>query len=185
MDARERNKHNANVAEGLAEFADPIEFLYGEHERLRLCCEQLLQLADNLDAEDASEVAGSILVYMENELPLHIADEEEDLFPLLKRRSPQEDRVQSVIELLGQEHQEDVEIGRSLLEALRSIAAGTKPGDPRMFADYVRAFTMLQRRHHALENTVVLPLAYERFTSEDMTELSRRMAARRGMSDSG
>ncbi len=49
-----------------------------------------------------------------------------------------------------------------------------------MFADYVRVFTMLQRRHHALENTVVLPLAYERLTPEDMTELSRRMAARRG-----
>ncbi len=180
MEAKKRKSQDARIEACPEDFADPIEFIYGEHERFRQRCQKLLELANNLDDEDASGTARLILDYMEQELPLHVADEEEDLFQLLKRRSASEDRVLSVIELLSHEHHEDVEIGRSLLESLRSIVVGAQPDDPRMFADYVRAFTMLQRRHHALENTVVLPLAYERLTPEDMTELSRRMAARRG-----
>lgn len=160
---------------------DPIEFLYGEHERLRLKLDQLLWLADNLTAENASEEAASILEYMRNDLPMHLMDEEEDLFPLLKRRSERHDKIVATIQLLIAEHHDDVEVGRSMLRSLEMIAKGDVLPDEDLFVDYVRAFTMLQRRHHAMENTILMPIAYERLTKEDKAELSLAMARRRGL----
>lgn len=163
------------------DFADPIEALYAEHARLQDHTEQLVNLADNLGAEDAPHVAAPILDYLENALSMHLADEEEDLFPLLKRRSRKEDRIIPVLDLLVMEHREDIEYGRSLLEPLRLITAGKQPADPAIFAHHVRAFRVLQRRHQAIENNVVLPLAMERLSGDDKAELGRKMAARRGV----
>lgn len=168
------------VAE-LDKFREPIEFIYQEHARLRACCEQLVELSDNLESENATTAAASILDYLENELPLHLADEQEDLFRLLRRRSSSDDNIVSVLKLLCVEHQQDIECGDSLLESLRLIAGGGQPLDRAMFRDYVRAYAMLQRRHHAMENNEVLPLAFERLTSEDMVELRRKMTMRRGL----
>lgn len=138
-----------------------------------------MRLADNLSAKDAPEVAESLLHYLENTLPMHLADEEEDLFPLLRQRSSPGDKVVAVLDLLSAEHRDDIEYGRSLLEPLRLIAAGREPPDPAMFAHYVRAFRILERRHQAMENNVVMPLAFERLGPEDKVDFGRKMAARR------
>jgi hemerythrin-like domain-containing protein len=182
MCAKELKHQRVNARIRAEDFRDPIEFMYAEHERIRRCCEQLMRLAENPTAEDATELSASILDYIENELPLHVADEEEDLFPLLKQASPTDDRLVSVLELLCVEHQDDIEYGRALFEPLRLISAGQPPADPAMFAHYVRTFAMLQRRHQAVENNVVLPLAFERLTAGNKTELGCKMASRRGIS---
>jgi hemerythrin-like domain-containing protein len=160
---------------------DPIEFLYGEHERLRLKLDEMLWLAENLKAENAPDKAASILEYLTTDLPIHLMDEEEDLFPLLRLRSERHEKIVATIQLLIAEHQNDVEVGRSMLRSLEAIAKGNALADEDLFVDYVRAFTMLQRRHHAMENTVLMPIAYERLTKDDLAELSLGMARRRGL----
>ena len=169
-------------------FGDPIEFFYGEHERIRRTCEWLHRLAGDRKAPEARETATSVLAFLEFDLPLHLADEEEDLFPLLRRRSPGSDprvhdEVVSCLEVLEQEHRDDIEQGRTLLPALRNIAAGLEPADPAMFVHYVRAFISLQRGHQARENRIILPAALKRFSTDDLSELGRNMAARRGLSE--
>jgi iron-sulfur cluster repair protein YtfE (RIC family) len=171
---------------GPEDFREPIEFLYGVHERLRRHCEHLIGLAGDPDAAGASEVAATVLDFLESELPLHRADEEEDLFPLLERRSPvpetgAHDELLSALEVLRQEHRDDIEQGHSLFASLRLIAEGETPRDPEMFRHYVHAFVKLQRGHQTMENRVVLPAAFERLTPEDLAELGRKMAARRGL----
>lgn len=167
------------------DFGDPMQFIHAEHARIRACCEQLVRLADHLDAEDAAESAASILAFLENELPKHVVDEEQDLFPLLKRRSRPGDRIAPVVELLRLEHRDDVEFGHALLEPLHAISTGHRPNDLPWFRNYVRTFQTLQHRHHALEDKVVMPLASERLTEDDKAELGEKMAARRGVSSSG
>jgi hemerythrin-like domain-containing protein len=180
------NHKEAGTPFGPEDFREPIEFLYGEHERLRRHCENLARLAKDPAAAEAPEIAAAILDFLENDLPLHRADEEEDLFPLLERRSAvpetgSHDELLSSLEVLRQEHRDDIEQGHSLLPPLRLIAEGEAPRDPEMFRHYVRAFVHLQRGHQAMENRVVLPAAFERLTPQDMAELGRRMAARRGL----
>ena len=63
-----------------------IQFIYAEHDRQRIACAALDRLADNLDAADACDNAAFVLDHLETALPLHIADEEQNLFPLLRER---------------------------------------------------------------------------------------------------
>jgi hypothetical protein len=65
----------------------PLDFLEAEHYRQRIVLDNLDVLADGVDAPAAAELAAGALRYMREDLPLHVADEERDLFPLLRRRA--------------------------------------------------------------------------------------------------
>ena len=145
----------------------PIEFLFAEHDRQRVVCAALERLAQDCAAEDAQENAAFVLSYLEHELPLHVADEEDDLFPLLKRRSNPDDDVDTILALLTEEHEGDQEYHHKLLEPLCSIAAGLQPSDVVDFTHAARTYSVIQRRHLAWENGTVLPLARKRLTAAD------------------
>ena len=93
----------------------------------------------------------------------------------------QEAAIRTELLELREEHRDDVEFGHALLEPLYRIATGHQPADPTWFRSYVHTFEALQRRHHALEDKVIMPLAVERLTEKDNVELGRSMAARRGI----
>lgn len=186
MAAMPFTRQEGGTAPDAEPFREPIEFLYGEHERIRRLCQWLERLAGDPAVPEARETAAAVLGFLESDLALHRADEEEDLFPLLRRRSPKpphgsHDPVIASLEVLEQEHRDDIEQGRTLRPALRRIAGGARPSDPQLFVHYVRAFTRLQRGHQTMENNLVLPAALERLTADDLAELGRAMAARRGV----
>ncbi len=165
----------------LSEYAKPIDLIAQEHARFRACCEMLRRLADDPDGDDAADMAAAILTYVETALPLHVADEEADLFPMLRRACRPGDDIGYVLELLSMEHDDDIEYCRTLIEPLGRIADGGAPADPVRFSHYARAFALLQRRHLDWENVLVLPLARKRLSERDLRELGRRMAARRSV----
>ena len=66
--------------------ADPIEFIRFEHYRQRTLCDRLRRVAEDLGRPGVAEDAARILDYLSNDLPLHIADETDDLMPLLRER---------------------------------------------------------------------------------------------------
>ena len=158
---------------------DPVEFLYTEHASIVDWCHRLATLADDPTAVDAPRVAASLLEFLDETLPRHIADEEEELFPRLKQRAPQDERLMSVIEQLQMEHREDIEQGQALHDSLEGLAYGRAISEPVLFAAFVRIFTMLQRRHQTLENNVVLPAAFEYLDVNDRKALAHSMLARR------
>ncbi len=168
------------------DFQDPIAFIYGDHERIRRACDKLRDLAGDLDGPAAPCLAAELLSFLERDLPLHLADEEEDLFPLLRATARptdvhRHDEVISSIEVLETEHRDDIEKGQTLRRALRALAEGEQPRDPRMFTHYARAFTHLLRDHCLMENNVVLPAALDRLSDVQLARMGRRMAARRGL----
>ncbi len=162
-------------------FRHPIEFLFKEHDRQRVICATLELLAHDCTDDRAPENATLVLGYLEHEMPLHIADEEEDLFPLLKRRCAPEDEFEELVALLSSEHETDEKHYLVLLAPLRAIVNGLRPPDPVQFAANARAFAVLQRRHLGWENGTVLPLARRRLTAADRAEMGRKMAERRGI----
>jgi hemerythrin-like domain-containing protein len=166
-------------------FRHPLEFIFAEHDRQRIACAALERLADDLDAADARDNAAFVLGYLEVDLPLHIADEEEDLFPLLRARCLADDRIEAMLVLLRDEHQEDDSHCEALLEPLREIAGGARPADAIAFVAHARAFASFQRRHLGWENGTILPLAERRLDDADQAALGAKMAARRGISLSG
>ena len=160
-------------------FGNPIEFLFNEHDRQRVICATLELLAHDCAADDAPENAALVLDYLERALPLHIADEEEDLFPLLMRRCAPDDEIDNIVALLSSEHETDEINYLALIVPLHAIINGLRPPDPVRFAVDARAFAVLQRRHLGWENGTVLPLARRRLRAEDRVEMARKMAERR------
>lgn len=162
-------------------FRHPLEYIFADHDRQRIICAVLERIADDLHASDARRNAAHVLNHLENELPQHIADEERDLFPLLRQRCFEDDRIEALLALLQDEHEEDDAHCAALMAPLRAMAAGQPIADESEFAAHARDFARFQRRHLGWENGTILPLAERRLTDKDFIVLGTNMARRRGI----
>lgn len=158
----------------------PLEWFTAEHYRHRQFCALMHELAQ---AEEFEPIALAALVeFLRHELGRHLVDEEEDLFPLLRRRALPEDDIGQVLGRLTSEHKGDLAHGHALRAHLeRCIANHTPPAADPAARLALAAYANQELRHLALENAVVLPLAKLRLTQGDLKSLSRRLAARRGL----
>ena len=158
--------------------ADALDFLLSEHARHREMCRLLERLADApmFDAKEVSNLAEFIRV----DLSMHIFDEEEDFFPLLRSYCMPEDEIGVALDRLDREHAEDLDLCAQVRVALLTAVSEGKPpsaipGAPEAF----RAFAHSQRRHMTLENAVLIPMARLRLPAEAIEALGVRFAARR------
>lgn len=156
----------------------PLDFFSAEHTRQRQLCGVLdrLATADSLDPA----LIEPVLDYLRHDLPLHVRDEEEGLFPLMRRRCRPEDEIEPVLTKLSAEHVAHCGLARRVVRGLeRALAEGRSldsyRGLRKALCDYARG----DRRHLALENAVVLPLARRRLRVRDLEVLSAGMADRR------
>lgn len=163
------------------QFVDPIAFIRSEHDQQEDLCALLSELIDDLHQIGAKKKAETILAYLSGRLPLHVADEEEDLFRLLRQRCLPEDRIGELIGLLCEEHEKDDEFAQAMVAGLEQLVAETGPATPLSLIMNALAFAETSRRHVAWENTAILPLAEIRLTADDLIELGRSLAARRSL----
>lgn len=157
----------------------PLEWFAAEHYRHRQFCGLMHEVADSDTFEPAS--ISALIEFLRHELGRHLADEEQDLFPLMRKRARAEDQVDEVLDRLVAEHRGDLAHGHGLRAHLeRCLQTRTPPGRDPAVKLALGAFAAQELRHLALENAVVLPLARLRLTERDQKALSRRLAARRG-----
>jgi hemerythrin-like domain-containing protein len=157
---------------------DPIEFILAEHLNHRRMCRALEALAA-ADAFDAAPIA-ALVEFIRFDLTLHIIDEEEDFFPLLRKRCPPDDEINDVLDRLSREHVEDQALSVRARDVLNACLILRKPPNAiEGGAEALRAFAQHELRHLALENAVVVPLARRRFEASDLRELAARLIARR------
>ncbi len=180
-DAGSRGEGEGSGQRAVGAVHDPLEFISAEHDRQGVICASLERLAGNLAAEDAPESAAFVLRYLEEDLSLHVADEEEDLFPVMTRRARADDGFAALLTIMQEEHLLDRAYCDRLLEPLRALSQGTLPPNPGAFAEAARAFAVFQHRHLAWENGVILELARKRLDSADLKEMARRIAKRHGL----
>jgi len=162
--------------------ADPIEFIRFEHYRQRALCDRLGRVAEDLGRPGASQDAAWILDYLSTDLPLHIADEAEDLMPLLRERCQSDGHVHAICDTLDREHEHDERGKGRLLEGLRRLVARRPVADPDHFVSAARAFQDKLRRHLVWENQTLLPLARKVLWTGDLESLGLRIARRHGYS---
>ncbi len=158
----------------------PLEYILADHHRQR----ELFSMCDELALSDAfdAELADLIATFIETEMELHVIDEEEDLFPMLRRRLLPEDDVERIIGLLSGEHAADEALAGRIVALIRkSPRTSGAPVEPAL-CNALLTFADRQRRHLAVENAIVIPLATTRLSPKDLTDLGRRMAVRRGVS---
>ena len=160
-------------------FRDPLGFLRAAHARQAAIHRALLQIAEALPALPPRETVGPIVEFLRQELPLHFADEEESLFPLLTARSLIADPIDGWTEQLNLEHARDGAMACELASDLEQVAARSAPATRSDFITRMTMFAECQDRHLAWENVVILPHAEIRLGPRDLRKLGEEMAARR------
>lgn len=162
-------------------FRDPLGFIYTEHYRNRIICNTLDSATPARQQTLSIQELDAIVDFYSIDRPLHIADEEELLFPLLRKRCEPSDNLPEILALLEAEHRSDQPLIDSVIEGLASLIKRGAVPDFDLFTAKCRAMCDFQRRHLAWENSVVMPLAKRRLTAPDLVDLGRAMAERRGM----
>ena len=157
----------------------PLDYVLADHLRQRLLCVLCEQLADAklLDTDIAEEV----VAYLKTDMVVHVIDEEQDLFPLIRRRAQEEDDIEEALGQLSGEHAGVEDLVQAItveLEGSLGISSQSLSDDLRQG---LRDFAKNERLHLALENAIIMPLAKVRLTERDLKELAARMAARRGI----
>ncbi len=168
-------------------FQQPIELLRACHRRILNSLDILERLPAHLAEKGADEEARTaaqrVLNYFHEAAPNHHADEDEDLFPLLRRHCGHPDSHPQLCEWLDHltaEHDE-IEAGWDRLEpALERIARGEATD-----LNGAEAWIHQYRIHLDLEERAVLPFAEHLLGPDERRRIGASMAARRGIGNPG
>ena len=155
----------------------PLELLFACHERVRRFTATAGRLAAHVrthgaDAE-AREAANNVLRYFDLALPNHHADEEEDVFPAL-RRLGDAGLDQAMDELLAQ-HERLGGAWREVRPWLAEIAAGQATEPPAVLPAFVADYPA----HAEFEERRVFS-ALSRLPADVIDAIAQCMRARRG-----
>jgi hemerythrin-like domain-containing protein len=124
------------------------------------------------------EIARAILRYLGQDFSRHMRDEENDLFPLLRRRCLPEDEIETVLGRLNAEHKDEHRLAGGVESDLRALLDSDDPALDTATRERLFQYARSLRRHLALENSIVLPLARARLTQEDLAVLAAAMRSR-------
>jgi hemerythrin-like domain-containing protein len=171
-----------------SDFQNPIGMLGDCHRRIERFLNALFTVATDakggpLTNEQRAALATS-LSYFREAAPKHTADEEESLFPRLRRLGRPElqpllakvDSLQRDHEFAEKSHREVDDLGRLWLANGR-----LSPQDAERLAIVLRQLVELYCRHIAVEDTEVFPFAANALPSSDRIAMGTEMATRRGL----
>lgn len=177
--ATDRRSYDGRTPTGIWLLRNPIDFIAEDHLRLRAMCAEMDRLADGgtFDATELTELRD----YLTEELPALLADEDEDLMPLVLERAEPEDELPKLARRLDREHREIDGFLALASAAFQGHVPGTVVAS--QFQTVLRDLAQATRRHLILENAVLLPLARVRLTDADLIALRKAMLRRRGLQD--
>ena len=161
---------------------EPIEYLYADHCRQMDMCRALQDLAQARDPLRKDPQIVAMIVYcLDNDLPMHIMDEEQDLFPHLRLRMLTDDGFEEILRLLDSEHDRDRVLVREVRGGLEKLSQGVPPEDLHAFRTAAQVLAQAHLSHLRWENAVVLTLARKRLTEDDQKVMGQAMAKRRNI----
>lgn len=157
----------------------PLEYILADHLRQRVLCVLCEQIADaeHIDVALVEEV----VAYLKTDMVVHVIDEEQDLFPLIRRRAEAGDDIENALGRLSGEHAAEEDLANAIIVFLEAALSDPAAGLPDAARGALRQFAYNERQHLALENATVMPLAKVRLSEHDQRDLAARMAARRGI----
>lgn len=166
-------------------FSNPTGLLSDCHRRIEMFLGSLEAVAQVIDHPLSEDVAGALqsaLRYFREAAPNHTADEEESLFPRLRRvHHPDVQAALAQLECLEKDHRwaaplhaEVEHLGQQYLSNGRLSQA-----EAESFRTAVRDLASMYRRHINVEDTFVFPVAARLLSRTDQASIGEEMAARR------
>ena len=172
------------MASPLSDFEHPLEMLKACHDRIAAQNEALRRLAAHLPAHgcdaQAQQAASNVMRYFDGAGRHHHEDEEEDLFPrmIAAARGQNVERVSLLVSELQREHRDMEQMWGGIRDTLEKIAHGENAP---LAEIEVNRFCTLYHTHIAIEEANMIPLAAMLLGEDDLRQVGRAMAARRGM----
>lgn len=164
-------------------FDEPLEMLHACHGRIQDQLATLEKLVPHLARagcdEQARAAARAVMRYFDLAGAQHHQDEEEDLFPLLRRYAKERGRddVRTTLDELSRDHRTMDEVYGRIRARLVDVAEARSP---RLDIEEVAHFAWVYRRHIMREEAAAFGFAAEALTDEERAGLGARMAQRRG-----
>jgi pyridoxamine 5'-phosphate oxidase len=165
-------------------FDQPIAVLKHCHDRIRKQLATMQKLPEHLARhgadEQAQQAAQAVLKYFDKAAPLHHADEEENLVPMLQAVAQDADAA-TLAELVPgilREHDEMDALWQGLHEELSAIAGASAAT---LSASSVQRFAERYTDHMEREETFIAPMAKRLFSAAEMAQLGEAMQVRRGI----
>jgi hemerythrin-like domain-containing protein len=139
----------------------------------------------NEEHRRAVEVA---LEYFRTAAPRHTADEEESLFPLLRASGePDAREAMRIVQTLEEEHSA-ANVAHAEVESLYQqwIRVGQLPApETRKLSQTLHELREVYRRHIEVEDREIFPLAGKLLNREQLAQIGKEMARRRGLREPG
>jgi hemerythrin-like domain-containing protein len=157
----------------------PLDYISADHLRQRCVCVALKHFAAS--GHVSRSEADMVIAFLDHDLPLHHDDEDQDLFPAVRRRTIAEDDLGAVLARLSEDHR----LSDVMVHAIVGVLAATPCQDPvrldRQAREIMKAYAASEHRHLAMENSIVMAIARIRLKSADLAAISQAMKQRRGV----
>jgi hemerythrin-like domain-containing protein len=170
-----------------SDFSNPLGLLSDCHRRIERFLEVLLQITRRLGGGPLGpperEALGKALAYFRNSAPKHTADEEESLFPRLRESENARAKFQCLAEL-ELDHRSAAR-DHELVDSLGNqwLTAGTLGRDEmHRLREALERMSSTYERHIAIEDGELFPLAARVLPPDQLADVGREMAQRRGVS---
>jgi pyridoxamine 5'-phosphate oxidase len=173
---------NSPLPDSAPGFDRPIAVLKHCHDRIRKQLATLEKLLAHLPAAgadaQAQQAAAAVIKYFDQGAPLHHADEEDNLIPMLRATAQGEDAatLEALAPVILAQHHAMDSTWAQLREQLGAIAAGT---DATLSDSAARQFIQAYLEHMVREESTLAPMAMRLFSQEQMQQLGDAMQARR------
>lgn len=163
-------------------FDNPLEMLHACHGKIKRQLNTLQKLTVHLPAhgcdQQVRQAAQGILRYFDTAGQFHHQDEEENLFPtLLAMNTPDREQVSALISRLLAQHVVMFAAWDEMRAVLVQLAEGVNTP---LSGELVEKLTGNYTRHIEIEEAELLPLAARLLSPQQVMELGKNMAERRG-----
>jgi hemerythrin-like domain-containing protein len=170
------------------DFSNPIELLIDCHRRIERFLAVLMKVAGQVKGgpmtNGQSRQWEQALKYFRNAAPRHTADEEESLFPRLRRlNKPEVERALAEMQKLEADHEQAAEwheivdqLGRKWLSETVLVSH-----DSERLNQALANLSQLYSRHIAMEDDSLFPVAAALLAGSEKASIGVEMAQRRGL----
>ncbi len=166
-------------------FSDPTGLLSDCHRRVEMFLGTLQAVAEVIDhspAEETSRALESVLRYFSQAAPKHTADEEESLFPRLRRiHDPEIESAFSKLKQLEDDHRWAAPLHANVERlGTQYLSTGSLSGsEVEQFRKDVANLAAMYKQHINVEETAVFPLAARMLSATEKMAMAEEMAGRR------
>lgn len=169
-------------------FDQPLGLLSDCHRRIERFLEMLQKVAAQGAAsalnDEQRRAVDTALEYFRTAAPRHTADEEESLFPMLRAiGSADSSAALQIVESLEQDHAA-ANLAHAEVDRLFGVwigQGGLDESQSKKLSLLLRELREMYRQHIAVEDNDLFPLAARVLRPEQLKELGKQMAQRRGL----